>query len=67
MEGLKGLIDNPMVKSLLLKQLKSAWKKGSLTLITITEKEGELEINTYSEPMTVITKTDLQNIINSTE
>jgi hypothetical protein len=63
MSDLKGILDNPLVKSMLLKQLKKAWTNGKLQLITITEKDGELEFNVYSEPMKVLTQKDFVNII----
>lgn len=64
-QSLKGLLSNPMIKGFLLKKLKSAWKENSLQMITITEKNGELEFNVYTEPMTILTQTDFKNIITS--
>jgi hypothetical protein len=59
----KSLIENPMVKSLLLGKLKKAWKENKLSMITITEKNGELEFEIYTEQMKVLTQKDFVNII----
>lgn len=61
------LLDNPIAKTLLLKKLENAWNNNGLTLITITKKGEDFEFNTYTEEMKVISKTELNNIINPEE
>jgi hypothetical protein len=62
-DGLKGILESPIVKSLLLRKLKTAWKENNITAIVITEKNGELDFETYNEPMAIMTKKELKNII----
>lgn len=60
---LKTIFDNPIVKTLLIKKLKAAWRENNIRLITITERDGELEFEVFTEPMKVLSQKDFINII----
>jgi hypothetical protein len=65
---IKGILDNPLIKTVLLKKLNKAWEEGGLTMITLTrDANGELEVNQYTEPMKVISQKDFTNIIMNEE
>ena len=57
---------NPIIKNLALGKLKDACKENGITLITVipNTETGELEFATYSEPVVVVTKQKLTDLIN---
>jgi hypothetical protein len=62
--SLESITGNPIVKTVLLKQLKSAMKSENISLIAITmSDDGEPCIEVYKDPVTVIKNETLLNLL----
>lgn len=65
---LDGILENPIIKATLMKQLKKAFGNDGVKLITISIKpDGELDFGIYKEDQKVLSLTDFNNLVQSIE
>jgi hypothetical protein len=62
---LQSILDNPLVKAALFKQLKKVMKDNNIELITLSlDEKGEMKIEAYNVPTKVLPKQDFEIILN---
>lgn len=60
---LSSITGSPIVKNLLMKQLKGYFKDANITLITISlDSKNELDFKAYTDDVQVIKTTDLNDM-----
>jgi hypothetical protein len=63
---LSAITSNPIVKTVLMKQLKKIIAENGVKLITIVPDEtGELSFEVYTVEQVIVNKTEFDNLINS--
>lgn len=64
-KALESIINNPLVKSALFKQLTKVMKDNKIDLVTLSlDDNGKLEINGYQEPQHIMPKKDYAHMVN---
>jgi hypothetical protein len=64
-KALESIINNPLVKSALFKQLTKVMKDNSIDLVTLSlDKDGKLQINGYIEEQHIMPKKDYVTMLN---
>lgn len=62
--SLEAITNNPLVKTVLLKQLKKVVEEHGIKLITIIpDADGELKFDVYNEEMKVLTNKDFNALL----
>jgi hypothetical protein len=66
-KGIENLINNPLIKAALFKQLTKVMKENNVTLITLSlDENGKMKVETYLEDMKTLPMKDFNTILYKT-
>lgn len=63
-KALQSILDNPLVKAALFKQLTKTMKDNSIDVITLSlDAEGKMKVDAYNEPTKILPLKDFNDIL----